>query len=51
MMLEDIFFAQIRVNSVCPTVVLTDLGRYSWGNPAKSVPMLAKHPLGKQLRT
>jgi L-xylulose reductase len=36
----------IRVNCVNPTVVLTDMGRIGWADPAKSGPMLAKIPLG-----
>lgn len=37
----------IRANSVCPTVVLTDMGRQVWGDEAKSAPMLARIPLGR----
>jgi NAD(P)-dependent dehydrogenase (short-subunit alcohol dehydrogenase family) len=37
----------IRVNSVNPTVVLTDMGARAWGDPAKAGPMLAKIPLNK----
>jgi L-xylulose reductase len=35
----------IRVNSVNPTVVLTDMGKRAWGDPAKGGPMLARIPL------
>jgi L-xylulose reductase len=38
---------KIRVNSVNPTVVMTDLGKITWADPARSVPFLARHPLGK----
>ena len=37
----------IRVNSVNPTVVLTDMGRRAWSDPAKGGPMLARIPLGR----
>jgi NAD(P)-dependent dehydrogenase (short-subunit alcohol dehydrogenase family) len=37
----------VRANSVCPTVVLTDMGRKVWGEPAKSAPMLGRIPLGR----
>lgn len=36
---------KIRVNSVNPTVVLTDMGRANWSNPAKSGPLLDRIPL------
>lgn len=35
----------IRVNSVNPTVILTDMGRLGWSDPNKAGPMLAKIPL------
>lgn len=38
---------QIRINAVNPTVVMTDLGRRFWSDPALSQPMLAKIPLGR----
>ncbi|XP_020899899.1 L-xylulose reductase [Exaiptasia diaphana] len=38
---------KIRVNSVNPTVVLTELGRKAWSDPEKSKPMLDMIPLGK----
>jgi NAD(P)-dependent dehydrogenase (short-subunit alcohol dehydrogenase family) len=38
---------QIRVNSVNPTVVLTDMGKRAWSDPAKGGPMLARIPLGR----
>lgn len=35
----------IRVNSVNPTVVLTQMGRANWSDPAKSAPLLGAIPL------
>jgi NAD(P)-dependent dehydrogenase (short-subunit alcohol dehydrogenase family) len=37
----------IRANSVCPTVVLTEMGQRVWGDEAKAGPMLARIPLGR----
>ncbi|KAF1048470.1 MAG: NAD-dependent glycerol dehydrogenase [Herbaspirillum frisingense] len=37
----------IRVNAVAPTVTLTDLALAAWSDPAKSAPMLARHPGGR----
>ncbi|KAL0893012.1 hypothetical protein ABMA27_014671 [Loxostege sticticalis] len=37
----------IRVNTVNPTVVMTELGRKVWADPAKSSAMLSKIPLGR----
>jgi NAD(P)-dependent dehydrogenase (short-subunit alcohol dehydrogenase family) len=37
----------IRANSVCPTVVLTEMGQRVWGEKAKAAPMLARIPLGR----
>jgi NAD(P)-dependent dehydrogenase (short-subunit alcohol dehydrogenase family) len=37
----------IRANSVCPTVVLTEMGQRVWGEPAKAQPMLDRIPLGR----
>ncbi|MBD1319136.1 SDR family NAD(P)-dependent oxidoreductase [Gordonia hankookensis] len=37
----------IRANSVCPTVVLTEMGQRVWGDEAKAAPMLARIPLGR----
>lgn len=35
----------VRANSICPTVVLTDMGKTVWGEqPAKAAPMLARIP-------
>lgn len=36
----------IRVNSVAPTVVLTEMGRKTWSDPAKQAPVLARIPRG-----
>lgn len=36
---------KIRVNSVNPTVVLTEMGKRAWSDPAKGGPMLARIPL------
>jgi NAD(P)-dependent dehydrogenase (short-subunit alcohol dehydrogenase family) len=38
---------QIRVNSVNPTVVWTDMAQYAWSDPNKSGPLLARIPMGK----
>lgn len=35
----------IRVNSINPTVVMTDMGKRAWSDPAKGGPMLARIPL------
>jgi L-xylulose reductase len=37
----------IRINSVNPTVVLTDMGRKAWEDPEKSSKMLSRIPLRK----
>jgi NAD(P)-dependent dehydrogenase (short-subunit alcohol dehydrogenase family) len=37
----------IRANSVCPTVVLTEMGKRVWGEEAKAAPMLARIALGR----
>jgi L-xylulose reductase len=37
----------IRVNSVNPTVVLTEMGKRAWSDPVKGAPMLARIPLGR----
>jgi NAD(P)-dependent dehydrogenase (short-subunit alcohol dehydrogenase family) len=37
----------IRANSVCPTVVLTEMGQRVWGAEEKSAPMIARIPLGR----
>lgn len=40
-------FDQIRVNSVNPTVVMTDMGRLGWSDPDKAETMLSRIPLGR----
>lgn len=37
----------IRVNSVNPTVVLTEMGKLGWSNPEKKKEMIDKIPLGR----
>ena len=37
----------IQVNAICPTVVLTEMGRKIWSPPEKSGPMKAATPLGR----
>ena len=34
----------IQVNAICPTVILTDMGRKVWGGEAKSAPFIAATP-------
>ena len=46
-MKERLLSLQIRVNAVNPTVVLTDMGRLGWSDPAKAKPMLDQIPLGR----
>ena len=36
---------RIRLNSVNPTVVLTEMGKRAWSDPAKGKPMLERIPL------
>lgn len=38
---------QIRVNSVNPTVVMTDMGRLGWSKPEKAQSMTSRIPLGR----
>lgn len=37
----------IRVNTVNPTVVMTEMGKLGWSEPAKAKEMLSKIPLGR----
>ncbi len=37
----------IQVNAICPTVVLTDMGKTVWGPEEKSAPVLSRTPLGR----
>ena len=41
---------KIRVNSVNPTVVLTDMGIEHWGNPDKARKLLSGIPMGRFLQ-
>ncbi|XP_076743281.1 L-xylulose reductase isoform X2 [Maylandia zebra] len=38
---------QIRVNTVNPTVVMTDMGRLGWSDPEKAKSMKSRIPLGR----
>ncbi|CAD5114369.1 DgyrCDS3505 [Dimorphilus gyrociliatus] len=38
---------QIRVNSINPTVVMTDMGKKAWSDPTVSGPVLSRIPLGR----
>ncbi|CAF3769312.1 unnamed protein product [Rotaria sordida] len=47
-MANELGLHQIRVNSVQPTVVLTDMGKAAgWENEQQAAPLLAKTPLGR----
>ncbi|SFB55331.1 NAD(P)-dependent dehydrogenase, short-chain alcohol dehydrogenase family [Rhizobium sp. NFR07] len=37
----------IRVNAVAPTITLTELALVAWSDPAKSEPMMVRHPIGR----
>ena len=37
----------IRVNCVAPTITLTELAAAAWSDPAKSEPMMVRHPLAR----
>jgi NAD(P)-dependent dehydrogenase (short-subunit alcohol dehydrogenase family) len=37
----------IRVNAVAPTITMTELAVNSWSDPAKSEPMMVRHPHGR----
>jgi len=37
----------IQVNAVCPTIIMTPLGREVWGDKTKAAPMLDRTPLGR----
>lgn len=37
----------IQVNAICPTVVMTPMGKTVWGRQEKSAPLIAKTPLGR----
>jgi len=38
---------QICVNSVNPTVVMTEMGRLGWSDPEKATAMTSRIPLGR----
>lgn len=37
----------VQVNAICPTVVLTEMGRTLWSAPERKDPFLARTPLGR----
>lgn len=37
----------IRVNTINPTAVMTDMGRKVWGDPVKAAPLLNRIPMGR----
>jgi NAD(P)-dependent dehydrogenase (short-subunit alcohol dehydrogenase family) len=37
----------VQSNAVCPTVIMTPMGRQVWGDPAKGQPMLDRIPAGR----
>lgn len=37
----------IRVNSVNPTVIMTEMAKVGWSDPARANEMLSKIPLGR----
>jgi NAD(P)-dependent dehydrogenase (short-subunit alcohol dehydrogenase family) len=37
----------IRVNALAPTVTMTELAAEAWSDPAKSEPMMVRHPIGR----
>jgi len=37
----------VQVNAICPTVVMTPMGKEIWSPPEKGEPFLAKTPLGR----
>ena len=37
----------VQVNAICPTVVMTEMGREIWSPPEKSGPMISGTPLGR----
>ncbi len=37
----------IRVNCVAPTITLTELAAEAWSDPAKSQPMMVRHPANR----
>ena len=37
----------VQVNAICPTVILTEMGRKLWSLPERKEPFLARTPLGR----
>ncbi|WP_410218983.1 SDR family oxidoreductase [Paracoccus sp. (in: a-proteobacteria)] len=37
----------IRVTAIAPTVTMTELAAEAWSDPAKSTPMMVRHPMGR----
>jgi NAD(P)-dependent dehydrogenase (short-subunit alcohol dehydrogenase family) len=37
----------VQVNAICPTVVLTEMGKQLWSAPEKKDPFIARTPLGR----
>jgi len=37
----------VQVNAICPTVVLTEMGKELWSAPEKKEPFIARTPLGR----
>lgn len=37
----------IRVNTVNPTVIMTEMGKLGWSDPKKAQTMISKIPLGR----
>jgi len=37
----------IQVNAICPTVILTDMGKEIWSPTEKSAPFIERTPLGR----
>ncbi|KAK2174824.1 hypothetical protein NP493_775g01113 [Ridgeia piscesae] len=46
-MTEELGPHQIRVNNVNPTIVMTEMAKIVWSDPAKSGPLLKRTPQGK----
>jgi NAD(P)-dependent dehydrogenase (short-subunit alcohol dehydrogenase family) len=37
----------VQVNAICPTVILTEMGKQLWSAPEKKDPFIARTPLGR----
>jgi len=46
-LMTELALYNIQVNAICPTVVMTDMGREIWSPPEKSGPMIDATPLGR----